>query len=70
MADPAPARPFLIRLTDGRVWPAAEFGPGGFVCVHHPDEPNICTIAVSIEGLLADLPPEHHLHGATVEAYG
>jgi hypothetical protein len=69
MAVPAPARPFLIRLIDGRTWGAAEF-PGGFVCVHHPDETNVCTIAVSLDGLLADLPAGHPLHGAKVEDYG
>lgn len=68
MAVPAPARPFLIRLVDGRTWGAAEF-PNGFVCVYHPDECNACTIAVSIDGLLADLPASHPLRGATVEEY-
>lgn len=65
----APARPFLVHLTDGRTWNGAEF-PDGFVCVHHPDEPNICTIAVSVAGLLADRTPEDPLHGARVEDYG
>jgi hypothetical protein len=58
--------PFRLRLTDGRVWQGAEFADG-FVCVHHPDEMNICTIAVSVEGLLEDQPDGHPLHGATVE---
>lgn len=69
MAVPAPARPFLVRLADGRTWGAAEF-PTGFVCVHHPDEINVCTIAVSLADLLADPPEGHPLHGATVEDYG
>jgi hypothetical protein len=60
------AKPFRLRLTDGRVWQGAEF-PDGFVCVHHPGEPTICTIAVSLDDLLADLPPMHQAHGAVVE---
>ncbi|MFK4801644.1 hypothetical protein ACI3K5_23555 [Streptomyces sp. MPA0124] len=64
MADQV--KPFQLRLTDGRVWLGAEF-PDGFVCVHHPDQPTICTIAVSLDALLADLPPQHQAHGATVE---
>lgn len=70
MAVPARPRPFLVRLADGRVWAAAEFGPGGFVCVHHPDELNVCTIAISLDGLLADRKPGDLLHGASVEEYG
>lgn len=70
MAVPAPAHPFLLRLADGRVWAGVEFTPGGFVCVYHPDEVNVCTIAVSVDGLLADGKPGHPLHGATVEEYG
>ena len=70
MAVPAPARPFLVRLADGRTWGGAEFTPGGFVCVHHPDEPTQCTIAVSIEGLLADRKPGDPLCGASVTEYG
>ncbi|KOU62056.1 hypothetical protein ADK57_25825 [Streptomyces sp. MMG1533] len=67
MADPDDwSRPFRLRLTDGRIWHGAEFADG-FVCVHHPDEINICTIAVSIDGLLADRLPEHPMCGATVE---
>ena len=58
--------PFRLRLADGRIWHGAEFGDG-FVCVHHPEEVNVCTIAVSIDGLLNDLPAEHALYGATVE---
>ncbi|WP_314411378.1 hypothetical protein [Streptomyces sp. DSM 40484] len=69
MAVPAPAHPFFLRLADGRVWAGVEFTPGGFVCIHHPDEHNLCTIAVSIDGLLADRPAGHELHGATVEEY-
>ncbi|MFD9192977.1 hypothetical protein ACFWCA_32785 [Streptomyces phaeochromogenes] len=70
MAVPAPARPFLLRLADGRIWAGAEFTPGGFVCVHHPDEYNWCTIGVSVDGLLADRTPEDPLYGAQVEEYG
>lgn len=69
MAVPAPAIPFLLRLTDGRTWGAVEF-PGGLVCVHHPDETNVCTIATSLDGLLADQKPGHPLHGAKAEDYG
>lgn len=64
MAVPTPATPFLLRLPDGRTWSGAEF-PGGFVCVHHPDEINVCTIAVNLDGLLAT----HAAHGAVVERY-
>lgn len=70
MAVPAPARPFLLRLADGRTWAGVEFTPGGFICIYRPDEYDICLIAISIDGLLADRPPEHELHGATVEDYG
>lgn len=70
MAVPAAPRPFLVRLADGRTWAGAEFGPGGFVCIHHPGEVNICTIAVSIEGLLADRKPGDPLYDASVEDYG
>lgn len=66
MPVPPTARPFHLRLADGRTWSGAEFGPGGFVCIHHPDEHNLCTIAVSIEGLLADRKPGDPLHGASV----
>ncbi|MGW7085028.1 hypothetical protein ACWGH2_16270 [Streptomyces sp. NPDC054871] len=66
MAVPTPARPFLLRLADGRTWNGAEF-PDGFVCVHHPDEINVCTIAISIEGLLADPAPGDPMYGAQVE---
>lgn len=58
--------PFRLRLRDGRVWQGAEF-PNGFVCVHHPDEINVCTIGISLDGLLEELHPEHELFGATVE---
>lgn len=67
-AAPASPTPFLLRLADGRAWAGAEYGPGGFVCVHHPDEPNICTIAISLDALLADRTPGDPLHGAAVEA--
>lgn len=70
MPVPAPATPFLLRLADGRAWAGAEFGPGGFVCVHHPDELNICTIGVSLEGLLADRRPSDPMYGAVVESRG
>jgi hypothetical protein len=69
-ADPMPARPFLLRLTDGRTWSGAEFTPGGFVCIYHPDEYNWCTIAVSVDGLLADRQPGDPLREARVENYG
>ena len=58
--------PFQLRLRDGRIWKGAEF-PNGFVCVHHPDEINICTIAVNLDGLLNDQPDGHPLHGARIE---
>lgn len=67
MAIPAAPTPFLLRLADGRAWAGAEYGPGGFICVHHPDEPNICTIAISLDGLLADQTPDDPLYGAQVE---
>ncbi|MGW0647881.1 hypothetical protein ACWD4T_03595 [Streptomyces umbrinus] len=70
MAVPTPAHPFLLRLADGRVWAGVEFTPGGFVCVHHPDQSTLCTVAVSLDALLADLPPGHQAHGAAVEEYG
>lgn len=66
MDVPARAVPFVVRLTDGRAWGGAEF-PGGFVCIHHPEEPTVCTIATSLDALLADPPPGHPLHGAQVE---
>ena len=66
MSTPEPARPFLLRLPDGRVWSGAEF-PGGFVCVHHPDEHNVCTIAVSVNGLLEGGSPNDPVRDATVE---
>ncbi|RSN64029.1 hypothetical protein DMH12_04460 [Streptomyces sp. WAC 04229] len=68
MAVPAPPIPFLLRLADGRAWGGAEF-PGGFVCVYHPDQPTQCTVAVSLDALLADLPPGHQARGAAVEQY-
>lgn len=68
MAVPAPAHPFFLLLADGRACGAVGF-PDGFVCVYHPDEPNICTIATSIDALLADTKPGHPLHGATAEEY-
>ncbi|MGW6598493.1 hypothetical protein [Streptomyces sp. NPDC055036] len=60
------ATPFRIHLADGRVWHGVEFQTG-YVCVHHPDEPNGWTIAVSVDGLLADHPECAPLHGARVE---
>lgn len=70
MSAPTPARPFLVRLTDGRTWAGAEFGPGGFVCVHHPDEINVCTIAVSLDALLTDRQPGDPFHGASIHTGG
>lgn len=68
--SPVPERdhpkPFRLHLTDGRVWFGAEFADG-FVCVHHPDEVNICTIAISLDGLLNDQPVGHPLRGARIE---
>lgn len=70
MAVPAPARPFLVHLADGRTWAGAEFTPGGFVAVYTPDNPgSICTIGISLDALLAARTPEDPLHGATVEEY-
>ncbi|WP_435285920.1 hypothetical protein [Streptomyces bacillaris] len=70
MALPAPATPFLVRLADGRTLAGAEFTPGGFVCVHSPEDPSgICFIALSTEALLADRTPGHPLHGASIEHY-
>ncbi|MFC9987888.1 hypothetical protein ACFXKV_04515 [Streptomyces globisporus] len=68
MTTPASwSTPFRLLLADGRIWHGAEFA-SGFVCVHHPDEHNICTIAVSIDGLLDDARhPDHPLHSAQVE---
>ncbi|PAZ15666.1 hypothetical protein CLM62_12785 [Streptomyces sp. SA15] len=65
MAVPARAVPFILRLADGRTWGGAEF-PGGFLCLHHPDELNVCTIAVSLGALLVDQQPGDPLHGAEV----
>ena len=65
-SDDTWSTPLRLRLRDGRIWQGAEFGDG-FVCLHHPDEPNICTVAVSLDGLLDDLPPEHELSGVVVE---
>ena len=59
-------KPFRVRLADGRAWQGAEFADG-FVCIHHPDEANICTIAISIDGLLNDQPVGHPLRDAHVE---
>ncbi|MHB9862175.1 hypothetical protein [Streptomyces sp. YIM S03343] len=64
MTVPARSIPFALRLADGRAWGGAEF-PEGFVCLHHPDEPTVCTIATSMEHLL-DVPAGHPLHGAQV----
>ena len=70
MAVPTPATPFIVRLTDGRTLAGAEFTPGGFVCVHSPeDRAGICVIALSTEALLADRAPGHLLHGASIEHY-
>ncbi|MFE9853609.1 hypothetical protein ACFYPN_33160 [Streptomyces sp. NPDC005576] len=70
MAVPTPATPFIVRLANGRALAGAEFTPGGFVCVHSPDEDaSICIIAVSTEALLADRAPGHLLHRASIEHY-
>ncbi|MBL3670629.1 hypothetical protein JL475_32610 [Streptomyces sp. M2CJ-2] len=66
---PAQAAPFTLRLADGRAWAGAEF-PGGFVCVHHPNEINVCTIAASLAALTEDRSPGDPLHGAQVERHG
>lgn len=66
MAELVPTRPFLVHLADGRTWAGAQF-TDGFVCVHHPDQPNICTIAVNVDGLLTDRTPEDPLHDARIE---
>lgn len=63
MSDPV--RSFDVHLNDGRVWQGAQF-TNGFVCVHHPDEINICTIALSTDDLLKDLPEGHPLHQAEI----
>lgn len=65
-AEHGDSKPFRLHLTDGRVWYGAEFADG-FVCVHHPDEINICTIAVSIDGLVNDQPLGHPLRDARIE---
>ncbi|MYV56519.1 hypothetical protein [Streptomyces sp. SID3212] len=68
MAVPAVPASFLVHLADGRTWSGVQFIPGGFVCVHTPDDPGgICTIATSTDDLLADRAPGHPLHGARVE---
>jgi hypothetical protein len=66
MAVPATPTPFLVRLTDGRTWRGVEFETGGFVCVHHPDEINLCSIAVTLTDLL-NVPQGHPMYGAKVE---
>lgn len=62
------AKPFRLTLTDGRTYEGAKFADG-FVIIHHPDQPNICTIAVSIDALTHDQPAGHWLHGATHSWY-
>ncbi|NUP42332.1 MAG: hypothetical protein HOY76_36205 [Streptomyces sp.] len=66
MSVPAVPIPFLLRLTDGRTWSGVEFEPGRFVCVYHPDEINLCSIAVTLTDLL-NVPEGHPLYGAKVE---
>ncbi|MEU9789098.1 hypothetical protein AB0E27_00490 [Streptomyces sparsogenes] len=66
MAVPEGARPFQLHLTDGRIWHGAQF-PNGHVCLNHPDEANWFTIAVSLDALLEERPPEDPLHGAHAE---
>lgn len=60
------ARPLTLRLRDGRAWQGVEFADG-FVYIHHPGEPNLCTIALSIDALLADRHAQDPMHGASVE---
>jgi hypothetical protein len=69
MAVPAPAVPFLLRLADGRTWGAVQF-PGGFICVYHPDEINVCTIAISLDALVGDSRPGNVFQGAQAEDFG
>ena len=52
---------FRLHLPDGRIWHGARY-PDGFVCIHHPDEPNICTIARTLADAVGDYWP-----GACVE---
>ncbi|GAA3494008.1 hypothetical protein ACWEV9_35645 [Streptomyces albogriseolus] len=68
MTLPAAASLFLLRLADGRVWEAVEFSDG-FVCVYHPDEFTLCTIATSVEALLSGRRPNDPLHGAMIIPY-
>jgi hypothetical protein len=63
---PDQSRRFHLHLADGRVWPGVEF-PSGHVAVNHPDERDWFTVAVSTDGLLNDLPPQHPMHGARIE---
>lgn len=65
-ADEAWGTPLRLHLVDGRVWHSVEF-PSGMVAVNHPDELNVFTIAMSIDGLLSEQPEGAALHGARVE---
>ena len=38
--------------------------------MHHPGEVNICTIAISVEGLLEQRNPENPMYNARVEWAG
>lgn len=53
--------PFRLHLPDGRVWYGARY-PDGFVCIHHPDEINICTIARTLDDAVGN-----HWPGARAE---
>lgn len=66
MSVPVVPTPFLLRLADGRAWSGVEFETGRFVCVYHPDEINLCSIAVTLRDLL-DVHQGHPLYGARVE---
>lgn len=63
------ARPFRLRLTDGRIWHGVQF-PSGHIAVNHPgedDEPYMMSIAVSMDDLLGERHPEDPLKDALVE---
>lgn len=63
------ARPFRLRLRDGRIIPGVEF-PSGNVVINHPDEedqPYVVTLALTLDGLFAERHPEDPLYDAQVE---
>ncbi|MEU1159004.1 hypothetical protein ABZ369_39340 [Streptomyces sp. NPDC005918] len=62
------AKPFRLTTRAGHTFEGAKFADG-FVVIHHPDQPNVCTIAVSLDALTADQPEGHWLHGATHSWY-